>query len=209
MAIFHCLGDSRLPADSAACRIEGPAQTGSTALLPGTCLQGRGCQAALPLPARPAALPSPAAPTDPVAKPSPVPQRRLEAQGPSPARSSPGAALSYRGPSWLVAGSGRGNVPVRATCLPSVPPGPLMAPLHLAGVPGRGRELGMRTARQRRGVPSPTGWCGGRDKSVSLCLCPLRWPRWHRWLRKGPGDDGCPARPSHHASSCCHWFPLK
>lgn len=35
MAIFHCLGDSRLPADSAACRIEGPAQTGSAALLPG------------------------------------------------------------------------------------------------------------------------------------------------------------------------------
>ena len=127
----------------------------------------------MPLSARPVVLPSPAAPADPVAKPSPVPQRRLEAQGPSPVRSSPGAALSYRGPSWLMAGSGRGNVPVRATCLPSVPPGPLMAPLHLAGVPGQGRELGMRTARQRRGVPSPTGWCRGRDKPVSLCASVL------------------------------------
>lgn len=57
MAIFHCLGDSRLPADSAACRIEGPAQTGSTALLPGA--RGRAGATALPCPA-PQPCPAPA-----------------------------------------------------------------------------------------------------------------------------------------------------
>lgn len=100
--------------------------------------------------------------------PSPSISRRC--RGLPPHAAPQGIALSCRGPSWPMAGSGRGNVPVRAMCLPSVPPGPLMAPLLLTGVPGRGRELGMRTARRRRGVPSPTGWRRGRDEPVSVPL---------------------------------------
>lgn len=189
MAIFHCLGDSRLPADSAACRIEGPAQTGSTALLPGACLRGRGCQAALPLPARPAALPSTAAPGDPVAKPSPVAQCRSEAQGASPARSSPGHCRQLPG-TLLADGRQWERQRLRQS---HVPPECPTRPSHGTPSPCWCARLGMGAGHEDRlmkeGCPSSMSWCGGRDEPVPLCPCPLHWPRWHRWLQKGPGDD--------------------
>lgn len=153
MAIFHCLGDSRLPADSAACRIEGPAQTGSAALLPGA--RGRAGATALPCPA-PQPCPAPAPGRGQIRARGALKgpgTRSVSCPAPAPIATCPCSSWSWgaaQGATGTPQSKGKARSWLPLSCTPSSCPQTPSPPSLTAASPGAGSQRDITAEELRR-----------------------------------------------------------